>query len=50
MRHQRVEDLGGEAAGAAHALEALGPVELDHMAARLGPVFGADVDIFGHAP
>ena len=37
------------AAGAAHPLEAFGPGELDHMAARLGPVFGADLDIFRHA-
>src|SRR4051794_29539049 len=29
MRHQRVEDFGGEPSGAAHALEALSPVELD---------------------
>ena len=48
LRHQRVEDFGGEAARAAHPCEALGPVELDHMAARLGAIFGADLDVFGH--
>ena len=48
LRHQRVEYFGGEAAGAAHALEPLGPVQLDHMAARFRPVFGAYFDIFGH--
>ncbi len=47
MRHQRVEDLGGEAAGLAHAFEACGPVELDRAIARLRHVF-SDGDIFGH--
>ena len=35
VRGERVEDLGGEPAGAAHAFEAFGPVELDHAVARL---------------
>jgi hypothetical protein len=42
MGRNEIERLGRQPAGAAHALEALGPVELDHMTARLGPVFGAD--------
>jgi hypothetical protein len=50
MRRQGVEDLGGKAAGAAHSFEAFGPVKLDHMAARLGAVFGANLDIFCHGP
>ena len=44
----KVEDIGGKAPGAAHAVEPLGPVKLDDMAARLCPVFGAYLDIFGH--
>ena len=50
VRHQCVEDLGGEPAGAAHALEALGAVELDDAGAGFDPVFGGDGDIFGHGP
>ena len=45
--HQRVEDLGGEAAGLAHALKACGSMELDRAVARLRHVFG-DGHIFGH--
>ena len=45
-----VEDLGRQPAGAAHSLEALRPVELNHMAARLGAVLWPDLDIFRHGP
>ena len=48
MRHQGVEYFRGQTACAPHPLEPFRPVELDHMAARLGPVFGADLDIFRH--
>ena len=48
VRHERVEDLGGEAAGVAHAGKAFGPVELDRAVAGLDPVVGGDGDIFGH--
>ena len=50
LRHKCVKYLCGKTARAAHPFEAFWPVELDHMAARLGPVFGADLDIFGHDP
>ena len=49
VRHQRVEDLGGEPAGPAHAFEPFGAVELDDAVAGLDPVVGGDGDIFGHA-
>ena len=48
VRHQRVEDFGGEAAGAAHALEPFGPVELDHAVARFDPVVVGNGDVLSH--
>ena len=48
MRHQRVEDLGGEAAGGAHSGEPVGPVQFDHAGAGFDPVGGGNGDIFGH--
>ena len=50
MRHQRIEDFGGEAARLAHALEPFRPVQLDHAVAGFDPVFGIDGNIFGHHP
>jgi hypothetical protein len=50
MRHKRVEDVSGQPARAAHALEPLRSVELDDMASRFGAIFGADMDIFSHLP
>ena len=48
VRHERVEDLGGEPAGAAHALERFGAVELDHAVARFDAVVGGDSDVLSH--
>ena len=48
VRHQRVEDLGGEPAGAAHALEPVGAVELDHAVAGFDPIVGGDGDVLSH--
>ena len=49
VRHERVQYLGGEAAGGAHAGKALRPVELDHPGA-LGrrDIVALDRLIFGH--
>ena len=46
--NQRVKDLGGEAAGAAHARESLGAVQLDHAVLRFHPVVGGDGDVLSH--
>ena len=43
QRRQRVEDLGGEPPGAAHALERLGAVELDGPVAQDRFVVGNDL-------
>ena len=48
MRRQRIEDLGGEAPGAAHALEALGAVQLDDAVLRFDAVVGSDGDVLSH--
>ena len=47
---QRVEYGGRKLASTPHPFEPFRSMELDHMAARLGPIFGADVDIFRHVP
>ena len=48
MEDQRVENVGGEAPGPAHALEAVGAVQADRAGAFLDPVFWCNDEIFGH--
>ncbi len=48
MGHERVEDLGGEAAGGAHPGEALGAVQLDRAVAAGGGVVMGEEAGFDH--
>ncbi len=48
MRREGVEDLGGEPAGAAHALERFRPVQLDDSVAGFDAVVGGDGDVLSH--
>ena len=48
VRRERVEDLGGEPAGAAHAFEALGTVKLDDPVLGFDAVVGGDGDVLSH--
>jgi hypothetical protein len=48
MGHQRVEDIGREATGAAHALETLRSVELDEASARFDAVVRGDGNVLSH--
>src|SRR5206468_12123199 len=50
VRRDRVEQLGGETTGAAHAFEALGPVQLDDAIARFDPIIGGDGEVLSHGP
>ena len=50
VRNQRVEDLGRQSAGPAHAGEAFRAMKFDHAVAGFDPVLGTDGDIFGHVP
>ena len=46
--HERIEDFGGEPAGAAHAFEAFGSVQLDDAVAGFDAVVGGNGDILSH--
>ncbi len=48
VRHERIEDLGGEPPGAAHAGEAFGAMELDDAVLGFDAVVVGDGDIFSH--
>ena len=48
VRRERVEDFGGEAAGLAHAREALGTVKLDNPVLGFGAIVGGDGDVLSH--
>ena len=48
VRHERVEDLGRQASGAAHALEALGAMQLDGAVAGFEAVVGGDGNVLSH--
>ena len=50
VRSQRVEDLGREPAGAAHAFEAFWAVELDGAVLGFDAIVGGDGDILSHEP
>ena len=46
--HERVEDLGGEAAGAAHAFKPFGAVQLDDAVLGFDAIVGSDGDVLSH--
>jgi hypothetical protein len=48
VRHERVEDLGGEAAGFAHSGEAFGPMQLDDAALGFDAIVSGDGDVLSH--
>ena len=48
VRDERVEDLGREPTGAAHAFESFGTMQLDHAVAGFGAVVCSDGNILGH--
>ena len=48
VRRERVEDFGGEAAGAAHPLVRFRAVKLDDAVAGFDAVVGGDRDILSH--
>ncbi len=50
VRRKRVEDFGGEPAGAAHALEPFRAVQLDDAVAGFDPIIGSDGDVLSHGP
>jgi len=48
VRRKRIEDLGCEPAGAAHALECLQAVQLDDAVAGFKPIVRCDGDVLSH--
>jgi hypothetical protein len=46
---ERIEDLGCESAGAAHAFETVRPMQLDHAVARLRAIVSCNTDVLSHA-